>query len=54
VTAFAVIEPLDVIKDIRFRFLPAFVGLPLDALTFEQREEALQWWSISKINAIFT
>ena len=42
-TAFAVMEPLDVIEDISLRCLPAFVGLPFDSLTFEQREEALQW-----------
>ena len=40
--ASAVIEPLDVIEDIRLGFLTGLVGLPPYPLSLEQCEEALQ------------
>ena len=40
--AFAVIEPLDVVEDIRLGFLSGSVSSPLYAFALEEREEALQ------------
>lgn len=40
-TAFRIIEHLDVVEDVLHGFIPGCIGLALDTLTLQQLEEAL-------------